>query len=107
MVLEYAKNVKGKLLLWIPGQNKKDLVAAYLLSKAEQEGKLKPGMCVVEVSTGNMAVSIGKECVRRGYDCLVYTSKHRKNEIPAQVRVIETSLKLTENGAQDKDGNTS
>jgi len=55
-----------KLEYMNPGGSHKDRIAYYMLKDATESGKLREGGCIVEVSSGNTALSLAWMCVRLG-----------------------------------------
>lgn len=53
-----------------PSGSMKDRVAKYMITAAEQEGKLKPGYTVIEASTGNMGIALALVSASKGYKFL-------------------------------------
>lgn len=60
-------NVYAKLETTNPTGSIKDRVAWHLVKKAEAQGELKPGWKIVEVTSGNMGVSLAMISAIRGY----------------------------------------
>lgn len=55
-----------------PGGSVKDRAALYIIEKAEQDGKLKPGGTVVEGTAGNTGIGMAHVCRAKGYKCVIY-----------------------------------
>ena len=49
-----------------PTGSVKDRIYAHMLSKAEEAGRLKPGMTIIECTTGNAGIACSAVAVRRG-----------------------------------------
>lgn len=47
----------------------KDRIARYLVEKAERDGRLKPGMTLLEASSGNTAMGMAMVAILKGYKC--------------------------------------
>jgi len=62
-----ACKVYAKLENKNPGGSLKDRIGAYMIEKAEQAGKLKPGGTVVEATSGNTGVALAQACAVKGY----------------------------------------
>jgi len=54
-----------------PGGSVKDRVALSMIEAAEREGRLKPGMKIVEPSSGNTGIGVTLVGVAKGYDVTV------------------------------------
>lgn len=65
--------VWGKLESFNPGGSAKDRTARALVGEAERRGELRPGMKVVESSSGNLGVALAREAAVGGWEfhCVV------------------------------------
>jgi len=66
-----AKAVYVKLEMQNPGGSIKDRIAKNMLDEAEKSGKLKPGMTVVEGTSGNTGIGLAMACAAKGYKCII------------------------------------
>ncbi len=57
-----------------PGLSVKDRPALQLLRDAERQGRLKPGMTVIERTSGNMGTGLALACLHLGYKLVVLMS---------------------------------
>ena len=48
-----------------------DRIAKNMLEEAEKSGALKPGMTVVEATSGNTGIGIAMCCAAMGYKCII------------------------------------
>jgi cysteine synthase A len=60
-------NVFAKAEFLNPGGSIKDRVARYILNKAIEDGRLKPGMTVIEATSGNTGIGLCLVGVRLGF----------------------------------------
>jgi cysteine synthase len=60
-----------KLEWFSPSGSLKDRIYYNMLTKAEEEGVLKPGMTVLECSTGNAGISCSFVSAAKGYPCII------------------------------------
>ncbi|MGD8781474.1 MAG: cysteine synthase family protein [Ignavibacteria bacterium] len=60
-------NIYAKLEFMNPGGSVKDRIAKYMIEKAEQQGKIKPGDTIIENSSGNTAMGLAIVCLQKGY----------------------------------------
>lgn len=67
-----ANNVRVLLKMEMdnPGGSVKDRIAKHILEQAEKNGKLKPGMTVVEYTSGNTGIGLAMLCAAKGYKCI-------------------------------------
>ena len=56
-LIKISDNLYAKLETYNPTGSIKDRMAYYILNKAEEEGKLKPGDTIVEASSGNTGIA--------------------------------------------------
>ncbi len=60
-------NVFAKAEFLNPGGSVKDRVAKHIIESAEREGKLKPGMIIIEATSGNTGIGLSLVGVQKGY----------------------------------------
>ena len=77
----------GKFELSNPGGSMKDRAAASMLGHAIESGRLKPGMTVIESSSGNMGVGLALACRRLGLRFVCVTDK-RINRV--NIKIMKT-----------------
>ena len=68
---QYNIEVYGKVESFNPSMSIKDRVVNYIINKAETEGKLKPGMTIVDATSGNTGLSIALVALIKGYKCIL------------------------------------
>jgi len=49
-----------------PGGSIKDRVAKHIIGMAEKEGKLKPGMTIIEATSGNTGIGLTLVGIQKG-----------------------------------------
>jgi cystathionine beta-synthase len=64
-------DVYAKLECYNPGQSVKDRIVIRMIEAAEADGRLQPGGCVVEATSGNTGFSIAMICAAKGYECVL------------------------------------
>jgi len=63
-----------------PGGSIKDRVAKYIIEKAEKEGKLKPGMTIIEATSGNTGIGVTLVGVLKGYKVICIMPENMSEE---------------------------
>ena len=66
-----AKAVYVKMEMQNPGGSIKDRIAKEIIEAAEADGSLKPGMTVVEATSGNTGIGLAMCCAAKGYGCVI------------------------------------
>ncbi len=78
-----------------PGGSVKDRVALSMIEMAEFEGKLKPGMSIVEPTSGNTGIGITMVGRSKGYDVTIVMPEGMSEERKNIIRVLGAELILT------------
>ena len=63
-----------------PGGSIKDRVAKYIIEMAEKEGKLKPGMTIIEATSGNTGIGLTLVGVQKGYQVICVMPENMSEE---------------------------
>ena len=63
--------VYGKLECFNPSMSVKDRIVKFIIEKAEQDGDLRPGMTIVDATSGNTGLSIAMISLMKGYKCIL------------------------------------
>lgn len=63
--------VLAKVEAYNPGLSAKDRIVRYMIAKAEQAGKIRPGATIIEATSGNTGYSLALNCAIKGYKCLL------------------------------------
>jgi cysteinyl-tRNA synthetase len=66
--------ILGKLEGCNPGGSVKDRIGLAMVEAAERDGKLQPGMTVLEATSGNTGIGLAMVCTLKGYRCLLAMS---------------------------------
>lgn len=92
-------NIWAKLEFANPGGSVKDRIAKYMIEKAENEGRLKPGDTIIENSSGNTAMGLAIVAVQKGYHCKIVirdtTSKEKikmLQHLGVETIIVDASL---------------
>ena len=79
-------NIFAKLEFMNPGGSVKDRIARYMIEKAEQQGKLRPGDIIIENSSGNTAIGLAMVAIQKGYKCKIVIRDTTSNE---KIRMLQ------------------
>lgn len=79
---KFPTNILAKLEYLNPGGSIKDRSAKYMVEWAEQQGLLKPGMTIIDASSGNHGIALALIGAIKGYKVIICsTEKHSKEKI--------------------------
>ena len=73
-------NVFVKAEFLNPGGSIKDRVAKHIIESAEKEGKLKPGMIIIEATSGNTGIGLTLIGVQKGYEVMCVMPENMSEE---------------------------
>lgn len=79
-----------------PGGSIKDRIAKNMLDVAEAEGKLKPGMTIIEPTSGNTGIGLAFCGVRKGYNVIIVMPENMSEERKKIIKALGAELVLTE-----------
>lgn len=78
-----------------PGGSIKDRVAKNMVEQAEKSGRLKPGMTIVEPTSGNTGIGLSLVGVRKGYRVIIVMPENMSEERKKIIRRLGAELILT------------
>ena len=78
-----------------PGGSIKDRIAKNMIEQAEKDGKLKPGMTIVEPTSGNTGIGLAFCGVRKGYRVIIVMPENMSEERKKVIRAFGAELVLT------------
>lgn len=90
-----GKNIFAKAEFLNPGGSIKDRVAKNMLEKAEQQGLLKPGMTIMEPTSGNTGIGIALVGVQKGYKVKIVMPENMSEERKKIIKALGAELILT------------
>jgi len=77
----------------------KERIALAMVEGAEAEGSLRPGMTLVESSSGNTGIGLAMVAAVKGYPCLITMSKKVSVERRKMIRAFGARLVLVDGGS--------
>lgn len=100
-------NIFAKAEFLNPGGSIKDRIAKNMIEVAQKEGKLKPGMTIIEPTSGNTGIGLALCGVRMGYKVIIVMPENMSDERKKIIKALGAELvltppKLSIGGAVDK-----
>ncbi len=86
-----------------PSGSLKDRIYLHMFEQAERRGELKPGMAVLECSTGNAGIACSFVAAVKGYPCTVVMPVGMSDERKKIMRAYGADLVFTPGGESDVD----
>mmetsp|Transcript_32223 Transcript_32223/g.100053 ORF Transcript_32223/g.100053 Transcript_32223/m.100053 type:complete len:367 (-) Transcript_32223:33-1133(-) len=90
-----GRTIYAKLEYFNPLSSVKDRLALAIIEDAEKKGLLKPGMTVVEATSGNTGVAVAMICAQRGYKCVICMAETFSIERRKLMRMLGAKVILT------------
>lgn len=78
-----------------PGGSIKDRVAKNMIEQAEKSDELRPGMTIVEPTSGNTGIGLAFVGVRKGYRVIIVMPENMSEERKKIIRALGAELVLT------------
>ncbi len=89
-------NIFAKAEFLNPGGSIKDRIALHMIEEAEKSGKLKPGMTIIEPTSGNTGIGLALCGVRKGYKVIIVMPENMSDERKKIIRALGAELVLTD-----------
>jgi cysteine synthase A len=86
-----------------PTGSVKDRIYAHMLSRAEERGELRPGMTIIESTTGNAGIACAAVAAIKGYACTVVMPEGMSPERRTMIEAYGAQLVLTPGAGTDID----
>jgi len=83
----FEGDIFAKLEHMSPGFSKKDRIALSMIEAAEVRGQLKPGIPVIETTSGNTGIGAAMVCAAKGYRFICVMSRGNS---PERVKMVES-----------------
>src|SRR5881392_1741879 len=71
VVGDVKPTIVAKVEYFNPSGSVKDRILPFLVSEAERRGDLRPGMTIIEGTTGNTGIATACVAAAKGYRCIV------------------------------------
>ena len=78
-----------------PGGSIKDRIALNMIEQAEKDGRLKPGMTIIEPTSGNTGIGLAFCGVRKGYRVIIVMPENMSEERKKIIHALGAELVLT------------
>lgn len=88
-------NIFAKAEFLNPGGSIKDRIAKNMIEEAEKSGALKPGMTIIEPTSGNTGIGLALCGVRKGYNVIIVMPENMSDERKKIIRALGAELILT------------
>ena len=88
-------NVFAKAEFLNPGGSIKDRVAKHIIESAEKEGRLKPGMIIIEATSGNTGIGLSLVGVQKGYQVICVMPENMSEERKKIIRAFGGEIVFT------------
>jgi len=107
----FTRGLGGRLLAKLeylnPGGSKKDRVARQIIEDAEQDGTLRPGQPVVELTSGNTGTGLSIVCAVKGYPFIAVMSKGNSRERMRMMSALGAEVILVDQAEGSVEGQVS
>jgi cysteine synthase A len=90
-----AATVYVKMESLNPGGSVKDRIGVAMIEAAERSGRLKPGMTIVEPTSGNTGIALAMVAAAKGYSCVFTMPETMSLERRALLKHLGAELVLT------------
>lgn len=88
-------NIFAKAEFLNPGGSIKDRIAKFMIEEAEKKGLLKPGMTIIEPTSGNTGIGLALAGVQKGYRVIIVMPENMSEERKKIIKAFGAELVLT------------
>lgn len=89
-------DIYGKAEFLNPGGSIKDRTALGIITAAESEGTLKPGLTIIEGTAGNTGIGLATVAAQRGYPCHIVMPNNQAPEKYDTLKALGVQLTLVD-----------
>lgn len=89
-------NIYAKAEFLNPGGSIKDRIALNMIEEAEKSGRLKPGMTIIEPTSGNTGIGLALCGIRKNYRVIIVMPENMSDERKKIIRALGAELVLTD-----------
>jgi cysteine synthase A len=100
---EVPAEILVKLEYFSPSGSLKDRIYYHMITQAEKRGDLKPGMTILECSTGNAGIACSFVAAVKGYRCIIVMPEGMSEERKKTDVAYGTDMVYTPGGESDVD----
>jgi cysteine synthase len=86
-----------------PTGSVKDRIYAHMLTRAEERGELRPGMTIIECTTGNAGIACSAVAAIKGYRCTIVMPEGMSDERKRMIAAYGAELVLSPGAGTDID----
>ena len=104
---ELDGEIVAKLDYLNPGHSRKDRVARQIIEDAEEQGELRPGQTVVELTSGNTGTGLAIVCAVKDYPFVAVMSRGNSPERARMMRALGADVILVDQAAGSSGGTVS
>ncbi|MCP3907434.1 MAG: cysteine synthase family protein, partial [Oceanicoccus sp.] len=106
-----TQNLDGRIVAKLeflnPGYSKKDRIARQIIEDAENEGLLKPGQPVIELTSGNTGTGLAIVCAVKGYPFIAVMSRGNSIERARMMKALGAEVVLVDQRPESTPGQVS
>lgn len=88
-------NIYAKAEFLNPGGSIKDRVAKFMIEEAEKRGDLRPGMTIMEPTSGNTGIGLALVGIQKGYKVIIVMPENMSEERKKIIAALGAELVLT------------
>lgn len=98
-----AAEIYVKLEYFGPSGSVKDRILPFMVARAEERGDLRPGMTILEATTGNTGIATAMTAAAKGYRAVIVMPEGMSEERKKTIQAYGAELVLTPGGESDVD----